>query len=117
MIEHESGARAAFAKQLAAFNTRDLEGFLDAYAADAVIERDDRTSLVGHDEIRQFYTGRFADPALHCEVVDLVELDTGRLVAHERVATSESRTEVVATFDCYEGLIIRASLVTRPSSE
>lgn len=116
MIEHESGAKAAFAKQLAAFNARDLEAFLDAYAADAVIERDDNPSLVGHDEMRQFYTGRFADPALHCEVVDLVELRPGRLVAHERVATTHSRTEVIATFDCNEGLIVRTSLVTRPSS-
>ncbi len=58
-------------EQLAAFNDRDVDRFVAAYAADVVIEDGAGQPLLqGHEGVRGFYGPLFAQsPALHAEVV------------------------------------------------
>lgn len=58
--------------QLNAFNSRDLDAFMDAYAPDTRIEDGAGTDLMsGAEELRAFYGGVFDNsPDLHCELVD-----------------------------------------------
>ncbi len=58
-------------EQLAAFNDRDVDRFVAAYAADVVIEDGAGQPLLqGHEGVRGFYGPLFAQsPTLHAEVV------------------------------------------------
>ena len=60
--------------QLDAFNRRDLEGFLAAYAPDVVIEDGaGNVMMQGHDGIRAMYGPLFAQsPDLRAEVVNRI---------------------------------------------
>ena len=60
--------------QLDAFNNRDLEGFLAAYAPDVVIENGAGAVMMeGHDGIRAMYGPLFAQsPDLHAAVVNRI---------------------------------------------
>ena len=102
----------AFDQQLEAFNAGDVDSFVDAYSRSASIYRDATLTLSGRDEIRSFYEERFRDESLHCEVLERIELNDRWLVAHEIVSSSTSVVEVVAVFEIFEGLIVRASLMT-----
>lgn len=70
-------------QQLEAFNARDLDAFLEAYAAETRIE-DGRGEAIlsGRPEMRAFYGDLFENsPELHCEVVNKVAV--GNWVLHE----------------------------------
>lgn len=58
--------------QLRAFNTRDLDAFMAAYADDARFENGaGEEILAGADEMRAFYGTLFENsPNLHCDVVN-----------------------------------------------
>jgi hypothetical protein len=60
--------------QLDAFNRRDLEGFLSAYASDVVIEDGAGNVMMRcHDGMRAMYGPLFAQsPDLHAEVVNRI---------------------------------------------
>lgn len=63
-------------KQVDAYNTRDIEGFLECYAADAVIE-DGRSNILmrGREAIRGEYEPFFRDfPALRGEVIQRISV-------------------------------------------
>ena len=110
-----SSRRAAFDRQLEAFNVRDLESFVNAYDSDATISRDETLFLNGREEIRSFYHDRFRDPSLHCDVIRCVDLGERWLVAHEKVSSVDSVVEVVAVFEIENARIVRAQLVTKSS--
>jgi uncharacterized protein (TIGR02246 family) len=61
---------AVVAAQVAAYNDRDLDRFLECYSPDAVIEDGTGQILMrGRDAMRDRYGQLFADsPELHCEI-------------------------------------------------
>lgn len=58
--------------QLDAYNRRDLDAFMDAYAPDTRVEDGAGTELMsGAEELRAFYGAVFENsPDLHCELVN-----------------------------------------------
>lgn len=58
--------------QLEAYNNRDLEAFMEAYAPGTRIEDGKGEALMsGAEEIRAFYENLFeSSPGLHCELVN-----------------------------------------------
>jgi len=58
--------------QLKAFNNRDIDAFMEAFATDTLVENGDGEKMMGgHDEIRAFYREVFENsPDLHCHLVN-----------------------------------------------
>jgi hypothetical protein len=58
--------------QLEAFNNRDVDAFMEAYASEIRVEDGSGEEMMsGTDEICAFYTNLFNNsPELHCEVVN-----------------------------------------------
>ena len=65
-------------QQVAAYNARDLEGFVDCYAADAwIIDASSTVMAEGHDGLRQMYAPLFdSSPALHAEITNRIHIGT-----------------------------------------
>ena len=63
-------------QQLEAFNDRDLDRFMDAFASDAEVEDGEGTPIMsGAEEMKPFYAAMFADsPDLHCDVVNRISV-------------------------------------------
>lgn len=63
-------------RQVQAFNARDLEAFLEPYAADTRVEDGSGEEIMsGLEEMRQFYGDLFANsPDLHCDVLHRISL-------------------------------------------
>lgn len=82
-----STPRQVVDQQLAAYNRRDLEGFVACYAADARIVLPDGSLLAsGHDEIRERYGELFdQSPELHAEIRNRIEV--GAVVVDEEYVT------------------------------
>ena len=62
--------------QLEAFNARDLDAFIEAYASGARIEDGEGQEMMsGTEELRAFYGNVFKNsPNLHCEVVNRISV-------------------------------------------
>jgi len=100
--------------QLAAYNRRDLEGFLSFYAEDAVLaNHPDQVTQTGKAEIRTRYRLRFSDPKLHAEILRRIAF--GRFVIdHERVVAAppaEGTLEAVAMYEIEDGKIVRVTFL------
>lgn len=63
-------------QQLEAFNERNLEDFLEAYASDTLIEDGSGEEIMrGKDQVRAFYSEVFNNsPDLHCDVVNRISV-------------------------------------------
>lgn len=63
-------------RQVQAYNARDLQGFLEPYAADTRIEDGSGEEIMsGVKQMRQFYGDLFANsPDLHCDVLHRISL-------------------------------------------
>jgi hypothetical protein len=72
---------------VAAYNARDLDGFLSCYTADCVVEDGLGNVLMrGHDEMRAHFERVFRESSnLHCEVVHRARV--GRYVVDEERIT------------------------------
>ena len=102
--------------QLAAYNARDLEGFVDCYAADVVIVNSSGDVLTtGHDGLREMYRGLFENsPQLHATihnrivvgsyVADLEEVNGFNLPG------SPTSFQAIATYVVVDGKISRVAL-------
>jgi hypothetical protein len=100
--------------QLAAYNRRDLEGFLSFYAEDAVLaNHPNQVTQTGKAEMRTRYQLRFSNPNLHAEIIKRVTF--GRFVIdHERVVAAppaEGTLEAVAVYEIKDGKIIRVTFL------
>ena len=100
--------------QLAAYNRRDLEGFLSFYSEDAVLaDHPNQVTQTGKAEMRTRYQLRFSNPNLHAEIIKRVTF--GRFVIdHERVvaATPTGGTrEAVAIYEIKDGKIVRVTFL------
>lgn len=99
--------------QLAAYNRRDLEGFLGFYAEDAVLaNHPDQVTQTGKAEIRARYRKRFSNP-VHAEIIKRTVF--GRFVIdHERVVAAppaEGTIEAVAVYEIKDGKIVRVTFL------
>lgn len=74
-------------QQLQAYNDRDLDRFMDAYAPDARFEdAHGGPILTGADEMREFFGAMFANsPTLHCDVVNRIAVGDW-VIDEERIA-------------------------------
>jgi uncharacterized protein (TIGR02246 family) len=63
-------------KQVAAYNARDLEGFLDCYANDArIIDGAGSAMAEEHTGMRQMYAPLFeSSPSLHAEIANRIQI-------------------------------------------
>ena len=100
--------------QLAAYNRRDLEGFLSFYAEDAVLANyPDHVTQTGKAEMRTRYQLRFSNPSLHAEIIKRITF--GRFVIdHERVVApppAEGTLEAVAVYEIKDGKIVRVTFL------
>jgi len=98
--------------QLDAYNARDIEAFLAAYAPDVILARlpGNEPFATGHDEMRKIYGKVFADsPDLHCTLVHRVCHDRF-VIDHEDVTGIPGRERVgaVAIYEVVDGLIVKA---------
>lgn len=102
-------AERVFRRQVEAFNARDLEGYLAVYGPDAVVHGvTGGAPLRGREALRAHYARRLADPALRCEVLDVVTWPGGWVLAREQVTSSAGTSEVCAMFEIAGDTISRA---------
>ncbi len=97
--------------QVEAFNNQDLEGFLATYSSDAIVIGVAPEPLVGSEQLRAFYEPRLQDTSLRCVLHTVLSLGERWVVARELITSSQSSSEVIATFDVVDGLIARASML------
>ena len=100
--------------QLAAYNRRDVEGFLSFYADDAILENHpNQVTQTGKAEMRTRYQRRFSNPNVHAEIIKRVTF--GRFVIdHERVVAAppaEGTLEAVAVYEIKDGKIVRVTFL------
>jgi hypothetical protein len=100
-----------FERQVAAFNARDLEQFLETYADAATVATFARPPMNGKADLRPHYARRFQEPILLCEIVRAEEFGGKWLVAHERITTTAGTSDVLGVFEIRDGLITRASMM------
>jgi hypothetical protein len=65
-------------QQVVAYNARDLEGFVDCYAADArILDGSGTVMAEGHEGLRQMYAPLFeSSPDLHAEITNRIQIGT-----------------------------------------
>ena len=91
-------------RQWRAYNARDIDAYCALFDPQAIISRlnDGKEIARGADAIRRFYSERFKNPELHCEIKMRTVL--GRFVIdHEQVTgIVEGILEVVAIYEVRE---------------
>ena len=101
--------------QLAAYNRRDLEGFLGFYADDAVLAKHpDQVTQTGKVEMRARYEKAFRNPNVRAEIIKRVTF--GRFVVdHERITAPPAKGELqaVAVYEVKDGKIIRVTFLEK----
>jgi hypothetical protein len=98
--------------QLEAYNARDIDGFVAAYADDVVIgDPSGQVMMAGHEAMREQYGALFeCSPDLRAEI--LGRLRTGSwTVDHERVSRGEETREVMVGYQVTDGLITRVLML------
>jgi hypothetical protein len=104
-------------QQIDAYNSRDLEGFLTAYAEDAILEDGEGNVIVqGHDGIRTLYGELFSQsPQLHGEILNRISV--GEYVIDEERVTgiemegSPSEVHGAVVYRVVEGKIAHVRLL------
>jgi|GEM_PF-504091 len=114
MLGQAASPESVVDAQLAAYNRRDLEGFLSFYAEDAVLaDYPNQVAQTGKAEIRTRYELRFSNPSVHAEIIKRVTF--GRFVIdHERVVAAppaEGKMEAVAIYEIKDGKIVRVTFL------
>lgn len=99
-------------RQLDAFNSRDIEALLAAYAKDAqMFEHPSQLLASGSAELRERFTARFREPNLQAAL--LKRIVAGAVVVdHEKVTRTfpegAGEVELVMIYEVKEGRIARA---------
>ncbi len=106
------------ARQLDAYNAKDIEAFMACWSANAQLFAHPDTLLAsGHAEIRARHVLRFQEPDLHAELVSRTVLGD-RIVDRERVTRTfpegRGQVDVIAIYEVLGGLITRTWFVTGP---
>src|SRR6476620_2829570 len=98
--------------QLDAYNARDIDAFVEAYAEAVVIsDASGQILMAGHEAMREQYGALFeSSPDLRAEIL-------GRLAAgawtvdHERVSRGDETREVIVGYEVSDGLISRVLML------
>lgn len=97
--------------QVDAYNDRDLNRFVSAYAENILIYRMPSTepAISGKVQLSEFYsTQRFNLPGLRAEIVNRIVLGN-KVIDHERIwGIRDGPIEVAAIYEVVGGLIARA---------
>ena len=105
----------AVARQVSAYNRRDLDAFLECYTADALVENANGDVVMeSRDAMRAAYGELFAEsPALHVEIATRIRV--GEYVIDEEVVTgrrgSPEAIRVAAIYHVRDGAIDRVRLI------
>lgn len=96
--------------QLEAYNDRDIERFIAAYAPDIVIEDGDGTVLMqGQDSLRQQYGNLFAtSPNLHCTLAHRIRVGEHVIDEERVVGLAPEEVLAVAIYRVRDGKIVQA---------
>ena len=103
---------AVVQRQLEAFNARDLDALLAAYAEDAqVFEHPSKLLAAGAAALRERYTARFQEPNLHAALLSRVVM--GHIVVdHEEVSRTfpegPGKLKLVMIYEVQNGRIAKA---------
>ena len=103
---------AVIARQLDAYNARDLEGLMGIYADDAELYEHPATLLAkGSAALRERFAVRFREPDLHAQLLSRVVMGS-TVIDHERVTRNfpEGRgsLEMIMIYEVQHGRIARA---------
>jgi hypothetical protein len=107
-----SSAEAVVAAQLAAYNARDIDGFMAAWRDDAqFFEHPDRLVANGAAKIRARHIIRFKEPDLHGRLI--ARMSVGNLVVDREVVArnfpqGRGRVDVIAIYEVEGDKIARA---------
>ncbi len=99
-------------QQLDAYNARDIDAFMPAWADDCqYYEFPDKLLAVGRAQIRQRHVERFREPDLHGRLLNRIA--TGNMVVDHEVVTRNfadgpGEVDVVAIYEVLDGKIARA---------
>lgn len=107
-------------RQLDAFNARDVEALLSAYAEDAQLFEHPSTLLAtGTAELRKRYSVRFQEPNLHAVLLSRIVSGT-IVVDHEKVTRAfpedAGQAELVMIYEVQNGKIARAWSIAGPKT-
>lgn len=106
------------ARQLEAYNAKDIEAFMACWAGNAqMLSHPDTLLAAGHDQIRARHLVRFQEPDLHGRLVDRVVM--GNRVVDREVVTrnfpeGKGEVDVVAIYEVLGGLITRSWFLMGP---
>lgn len=93
--------------QLAAYNRRDVEGFLSYYSDDAkLFDYPNQLTESGKDQLRTRYQRSFSDPNVRAVIVKRIVFDRF-VIDHERITGRPDGTrEAVAVYEIKDGKIV-----------
>lgn len=109
-------AEEIVARQLDAYNARDIDAFMACWAGNAqMLAHPDTLLAGGRDDIRARHVARFQEPDLHAELLGRQVLGD-KVVDRERVTRNfpqgRGEIEVVAIYEVLGGLITRAWFIS-----
>ncbi|PWL38485.1 steroid delta-isomerase [Flagellimonas aquimarina] len=99
-------------KQLDAYNARDIEGFMNAYAENIKLyEYPNSLFLEGQDKMKESYNSYFENtPDLHCELKNRIIIGN-RVIDEEYITANGVNFRAVAIYEVENGKIIKATFL------
>jgi hypothetical protein len=94
-------------RQLRAYNSWDIDAYCALFAARAVVSRLDTGQELarGIDAIGAYYTIRFKNPSLHCEVKSRIALGNFVIDHEQATGVGPGLVEVIAIYEVVDALI------------
>jgi hypothetical protein len=94
--------------QIAAYNARDVDGFVAQYCDDAVVEDATGCPIIrGAAALRRAYSAFFAaNPTLNCRVISRMRL-AAFTIDEEEIADRSGLTRAIAIYETRDGRIAR----------
>ncbi len=101
-------------RQLNAYNSRDIDAFLDTYAEDVKIYTfPDQLIMEGREGMRQNYAPMFANtPNLFCEIKNRIILGN-KVIDKEYVRVNDRHIEAIAVYEVANGFIQRVTFIRK----
>ncbi|MFJ9953410.1 nuclear transport factor 2 family protein [Kitasatospora sp. NPDC091207] len=98
-------------RQLAAYNSHDIDAFVATYAEDVTVHRADGSRLRGRPALRDRYAGQFAEGRCRAEIVG--RLSEGDWVVDHEIAhgLADEPVRVLVAYRVREGLIDRVDFL------
>jgi uncharacterized protein (TIGR02246 family) len=115
---NSTAPEAVVQRQLDAYNARDIDSFIEVWAADAqVFEHPSKLLASGREAIRARHVERFTEPNLHGKLVKRMVMGN-TVVDQENVTRTfpegTGKIEVVAIYEIDNGLIAKAWFIMGP---